>query len=386
MKLEKELPAGSEDIPAVPDILKQHLLRKLRGPAVRVKIEAKTDSASGVSLNAIRLAERGSANNAPDVDEVAELVTRVIHAYHLEHESEDGYTSLFRITCELRSSDNKKPMSQRGFVIRYMPGHEDEDSELLRENDVLMQSLEMVRENNSSLSVQVSDLHQVVLDFARSMNEPIRASAEMSFNATQQWINGANLLVNAHQQMFNVDAVRISEEAKNKRIEQILGQFGGTLNHLTGGLVDWVMKKVGVRAPPQQQAKPAVQPQQQTDTPASATSGEASEGTAEPEPDKDKVLGALVGAFSHTITPVQRKAMNNHLTKKMLAALDELFCAESNDDVASAWEAAAAELGMEKLMWLATQLDVEQQNDFNSIRNYIGRYVEKRNAERPRGK
>lgn len=390
-KLEKELPTDGEELPGVPDILRQHLLRKLRGPAVRVKVEAKNSAVSHVPLNSIRLAERGAANTNVDVDVVAELVAKIVHAYHVEHESDEGYLSLFRITCEMRSSENRKPMSERSFVLRYMPGREDEDSELMRENDVLSQALDSLRESRDSMAVQVADMHQVVLSFAQMMVEPIRASSEMSYHATQQWINGANMLVQGHQQLFNVEAVRTQEEAKTARINAVLAQFGGTIGNLTNGLVDFAFKKFNIgggskrSVPPQADPAARAEAQPSAATDASGSDGASAESTdapAEPEVDPNRVLGNLIAAFSSTITPKQRRELNDKLTKKQLSALDNLFCAETNDEVADAWLAAFEALGIEKLMWMNGMLEVDQQNDFNAIRSYVTRYSQKREADK----
>lgn len=389
MKLEKELPADL-DAPGVPEIIRQHLTRKLRGPAVRVKVEAERMGKAFTSINAIRLADRGAANSSPDVDAVAELLTKIIHAYHVEHESEDDYLPRYRVTCELRNEKSRTPLSEKSFSIRYTPGQDSEDSDVLRENDILSQALEVNRETISMQQTMIDDLHQVVLSFAHHMGEPIRASAEISHAATSQWIAGANMLVQGHKQLYDIGAATEAEKGRTARVNALLMKFGGTIDHLSTGLIDFIYDKIGKKAPgtgitAQIKNKMTAQPA----AAAQPAEGGAQEGGAQPaegegaEPavDEDKVFAVVIEAFARSITPKQRKEMNTHLTKKQLAKLDELFCAENNNEVADHWVAVQEEMGLEKLMWMGSMLDADQQNDFFKIKGWIEKFIAKRASE-----
>lgn len=362
-------------MPGVPEVLRTNLVRKLNGPCKRVKVEAETDKNTWIPVNAIKLAERGTVNTNPDVDAVAELLVRIIHAYHVEHSSASNYTHRYRVTVEVRNEQGKTPIVERLFRFRYAPEEGDSffESDTMRENAVLEDALAMQRSAYDQMAAQNQELHETVLEFARMMVEPIRASVDMQSNATMQWINGANMLVQGYSQQYQTRSIELQEEAKNKRVQQIMDKFGQPLAELSMGLVAGIVGKfAGGKAKPST-AAPAASASEKPKDEANAEDGDD-------QVDASKVLAAVCEAFAMTITPAQRRAMSSNMTLEQIAALDAVFASENNDEVVAAWKIAEIKVGL-KLMWLATIMSAEQLSDFQKIRGMISRHQEKLASE-----
>ncbi len=384
MRLEKELPEDAE-MPGVPEVLRTNLVRKLKGPCKRVKVEAETDKRTWISLNAIKLAERGAVSQNPDVDAVAELLVRIIHAYHIEHSADANYTHRYRVTIELRNDQGRTPISERPFRFRYAPEEPDDffESDTVRENAVLEDALAMQRSAYDQMAAQNQELHETVIEFARMMVEPIRASVDMQSSATMQWINGANMLVQGYSQQYQTQSLVIQEEAKSKRVAQILDKLGQPIAELSMGLLGGLMNKFGGKgnAPPAQRKREAAPARAEQAADEGEGEGEAAgEGEAEGEVDSDKVLAVVCEAFAMTITPAQRRSMSANMTLEQIAALDAVFAANSNDEVVVGWRRAEPIVGS-KLLWLAGIMTPEQLSDFAKIRAMISRHAEKLDLE-----
>lgn len=376
MKLEKELPEDLE-APPVPDLLRQHLLRKLRGPCKRVKIEAEVKGRSFIQLNAIKLAERTGSAQHPDVDEIAALITSVLYAYHIDKASDDGFTSKYRVIIEIRNPQGKTAISEKQFTIRYAPGadEDDGDGDVLRENALLDDALMMQRQHMDALSAQNSELFERFIELAQMMTAPIQASTDMHANATMMWTNGANMLIQGHQQQFQIQSVQEIEAAKTARVNAILMKFGGPLADLSIGMINGILKKFGAVVPGAAQPQAQAQAQQQ---PAQAAAAAVEESSGEEEKlDADKILAYACDAFQQSLTSKQRKAMHETFTPAQLKALDAVFCAESNDEVAETWTKASDKIPLDKLMAFASALDSEQQSDFMKLKGMIERHAEK---------
>jgi hypothetical protein len=373
MKLEKELPPDQE-VPGVPDLLRTHLSRKLRGPCKRIKIEVAAPGNTFLVLNAIKLAERGAVNTSPDIDEAAALITAVMFSNHIECSGLDGYKGKYRITVEVRNDKGKTPLRELSFLIRYAPGDTDDgESELLRENAVLEEGLAMHREQMNTMVAQQSEMFEQFMEMSRMMVEPIRASVDMQMQATMMWTNGANLLVEGHKQIYSLESVALAEKAKSDRINALLLKFGGPLADISVKLMGTVLSKFGKAAARQADA---------ADEPAAAqvVSTEAGDdGAIDVDIDENTLLAVMCDSFAASLTSKQRKLMHQNMTKSQLEALDMVFCAETNDDVAENWPKAEEKLS-DKVMWFAGILTGEQQADFMKLRGIIQRYIEKLGA------
>lgn len=383
MQLEKDIPADL-DIPGVPDLLRAHLSRRLRGACKRIKIEAETEPKAYTTINAIKLADRGAVNNAPGLDEAALLVTQVLYAHYVESAGNPEHSGNYRVTVEMRNDKGKTPISEKSFVIRYVPGDpgNDNERELLQENTILSEAIGLNRENMALIQSMNTELFERIMEMSRMMVAPIQASSDMQANATMMWTQGANLLVEGHKNMFNIESVTAIEKAKSDRIATILEKFGGPLAGMSMGLIEAVMKKFGINsamAKATAAAASAASPRPDAEESAAeqGSSGNDQETHAEEAPiDNDKIFSYMVEGFAMSLSQKQRKSMRENLSKDQMDALENLFCADTNDDVLRLWPLASAALA-DKIGWLAQTLTPEQMGDFMKIRGIVEKNIAK---------
>lgn len=363
MQLETEVNVDVE-IPGMPEIVRINTLRKLNIPGStvsRVVIEREAGKGIWSKINVIRLKGK-SADEPATIDEVSEAIVRIMHLDWLEKHDTDSYHNQYKMTFEARTTAKTSATNRLRtyFLYRYTPGEEDENAQRMEdiETQWAMQAMEMQRGQIDSLTLQNQQLHETVIKLAELSSAPVNAAVDMFNQGVGIFTSGASMLVEAQKTQYSAESVRIIEEAKNKRIERVMGVVEKPLALMFGQFSTWAVKKWLGGDPAEADEKPVIDAEAKDAGPAQ---------DAEPE----HPLAMMFEAFGATITPKQRMDMNEALTKPQVRILDELFCAKSDEGALEAWDNSVSHMPAEKWIWLSQQLTDEQNENMRKARAIV---------------
>lgn len=383
------------EIPGVPGLIRANLLRRAQGQIARVLLEHEASRGVWSRVNILKIGGTGGGGkrqalqqDPESVDELSEAVVRMMHAHWSDNKDQDGYIPQYKIIVEAKA-DSTRGVTRNYFFFKYAPGESDQQAERMEELETqwAMQAMEMQRSQIDTLTVQNQQLHDTVIKLAELSSAPVNAAVDMFNQGVGIFTSGANMLVEAQRTQFSTEAVKIEQEAKNKRIERVMGVVEKPLATMFGQFSTWAVKKWldggddVIETTAQEQPRVADVTQAQ---PVAADAQAQSAAVEEAEPEHP--LAMMFEAFGATITPKQRKDMNEHLTKVQVRLLDELFCAPTDDGALAAWDAAVADMPAEKWVWLAGQLAEDQSENLNKARTIVTRIkaelLKKKKAEK----
>ena len=366
-------PLDLDFIPFVPPKVRLELTKRLKG-CTRIVISECEDNRTR-KVNGIKLDTKPGQMPRTPVDDIAQLVTNVMHTAWVSQETEDPDVGLppmeFVVVCE--NTNNKRERHQ--FKYTYHAEMDmDEGDASLSDHDAQVDRIIASWERLATTAIdEKTASHEKLLEVVQQNTAGASAGAALMANAIPLFLGGNQAMLNA--KFMEYSDVRAREDAKASGdrwastmqtlaplgmilMMQMLGKAGidpGMVAPLLGGMMP------GAGAPP------AGAPPSQAHAPGPTAAAEAEDlGDAGLDddlppgmPGQDQQLAALAYNFGNSLRPHQRRELNKLLTKKQVAAFDDLFCSATDNDALLAYQ-VVMQTCMDKLPGMQALLEPHQ--------------------------
>lgn len=336
----------------------------------------------------------GAARPKESVDDIAQAACNIMQ-WHWEQEAKklepgDPVPPIhFRVEFQCPDS----PHTQRPYVPWTWDPDSMEDSfnDELRsiETTVLRELLDTTRQQMDSQYIFIGEMSDRFLKMAELNAEPIKQTGEQLNFANGLSLQGMNALVAAAQLTYSHEAQQALESQKTERWKMVMDKVGPGLQLAFGQLTAFVGNKItgkNVKIPrggvptPSAQATPknghAKRPPPPPGPPAAGGYQPAAHAYAPsapaPQPEVDDTddaddedieeeLAFIAETFGDNLTSRQRREMKGFLSQDQLDAFDNMFCADTDEEVLEAYAHVAEIVPQEQLLQLAALLDEDQQ-------------------------
>lgn len=399
-------PVEIEFQPFVPPRIRKELVSRLNYVSKIIVSEhddGRTRKANGLTLN------RRPGQMAPvePVDDIAASVTVIMHVQWAAQKLEEGASETdrppmqFVIVCEGKNAKGARKRSQFQYTYHAELEDPDNEEELSPEQESTNRLVDAWERLATCAIDEKQEAHARLLEVVQQNTASASAGSQLLANAIPLFLSGNQAILQAKYMEYSTDHARAESKANADKFSttvQGLAPFAMVL-------LMQVMSKMGMdptpvvsmmagamggqggepedAGPAHAAAQPSAQPAAQPQPPGGAyayavhTDGTVDPPEAPPPTDagpdgSEHRLAAIAHAFGNSLTPVQRRDMGKILTRKQLAAFDDLFCSEDDAAARQCYQVVVATC-MAKLGELQALLDPEQRQALQMFMAAAGR-------------
>lgn len=388
-------PLETDDEPAVPDMVRLKLTRILKGArqlnVYEIPAEGRAAKANGMKLKA----RKGALPADVDIDDLALMVTKIMHVRWLERALEDGDEYGDPVKFKIESIRDDEKVKRPSFFYAYSPEVIQSDPYGEVQQLETMHIAQMLDQTSAHLGLMMEANGEMLERFIRicELNaKPLGAVAEQLEQAGKMYTGAMQAMVwniehrNAHE------IAKSAEEGKTERSKMMwerLEKLGKPLEKVVDQFAPWVVSKV-TGIPVEQKRGEATRPRASSrrpnghnPRPTVVPETEASEPNA-PEVDEQNPMAALANVFGDGITAKQRRALKGKLSPEQIDAFDEIFCAETDDETVTLYKALKAQLDANTLLAMNAILDPDQRRVFGQFTKMAERALRAQPAKEPK--
>jgi hypothetical protein len=355
---------------AVPPRLR-HLLNQNLPKATRVVV----NDGDGKKVNGIRLTNTHGGLPDESLDSIAEAVTAIMHIAWRDQETEDPDIGMppmdFTVVCEHTVKRGGK-RTRLSFSYVYKGDLIDDDDDVLEETITMeersiQRAFDTLERQNASLIGHVDLIHGTLRDFFKQQMDATTAqgaaSAETMKQAIPMFFAGMQQSLNAKYMEYSIGKAEAEAKASSERF---VNSVKAVAPFIGMALQQFMQHKLGIDP--------------------SVIFGGGAAAAAPEEPavaDDEEVPKHLVaffaGALGNSLTNIQRRTLAQKFKPAELAALDDLFCAQTDGDALEAYAVVVKKVGA-KLVELQHLLTGEQGEILGQFMQTLNAYAERTHA------
>jgi hypothetical protein len=383
MRPDKDFPIPEKMV--VPAQLRANLNSLMRS-TTKIVVNEKHEDGKLTKINGLKLNCQPGQLPVEGLDEIAEAVTAIMWNHWSEQETEDPHVGLppveFVISCEFYDSNKKRIRQQFSHVYKGDSEVDVMEEIVSVEQRAVDRAMSLLERQNNQLLGHNDLLHNMILKFFGMQNDAAQAngtaSTESMKHAIPMFFGGIQAMLNARMMEYNSAKAEASERATTDRIIGGLKTLGPFLGM---GLTQFIAHKLGID-PMQLGAMfgggggpPGAPPHGPNGAP-----------PPEADPDGEEPIVERLAAFANLLgdelTNAQRRELGRRFDPTQVAALDDLFCAQTDREVLAAYQVVVGVIGP-KLLELRELLSSEQQQSLAAFTQEIRQYAQAAAAAPP---
>ena len=382
-----------DDVVVAPGL--RHRLNQLIRSVTRIVISRKDeDGKAPVKVNGLKLSNTPGGLPKETLDEIAEATAAIMHGDWLTQETEDPDIGLppveYVVSCEYYSQkpDGKKKRVRNQFTWVYkggaeVPGSNAVEETWTMEERSIQRAMDVLERQVGQLQSHNDTLHTLFIRLLETQSNAMSAlggaSAETMKHGLPMFFGGIQAMLNARAMEYNT--AKADAEAKygaEKWVKglQAIGPFLGLgvsqlLANKLGVDPQTLASMFGMGGPmggPMGGAPPTAAP---TSTPPSEDGG----------PPTD-LVAAFASELGASLDNAQRRDLARRFAPEQIAALDDLFCARTDQEALAAY-ATVVQIAGPKLVVLQELLTDDQRQLLHAFFQSIQHAQQQSQAQPP---
>lgn len=361
---------------AVPPRLR-HLLNQNLPKATRVVV----NDGDGKKVNGVRLTNTHGGLPDESLDAIAEMVTAIMHIAWRDQETEDPDIGMppmdFTVVCEHTAKRGGK-RTRLSFTYVYKGDLIDADDDVLEETITMeersiQRAFDTLERQNASLIGHVDLIHGTLRDFFKQQMDATTAqgaaSAETMKQAIPMFFAGMQQSLNAKYMEYSIGKAEAEAKASSERF---VNSIKAVAPFVGMALQQFMQHKLGI--------DPSVlfggggHPAAEGSAPPSAVEDD--------EPPPRHLVAYFAGELGRSLSNVQRRTLAQKFKPLEVAALDDLFCAETDDAALACYAAVVKRIGA-KLVELQHMLTPEQGQTLQAFMQSLQQHAERSAGAQP---
>lgn len=341
--------------------------------------------------NGLKITNTPGGYPRESLEEIVAAIAAMMHVAWLDQETIDPEVGPppmeFVVTAEHYDSNNKRKRTE--FTVTYHGGeggYDDvADESFTLEERTQQRCVESLERQLAIANDTLERANDMLLRLIEKQSQAMSSQGEAASATMQQAIpmffGGVQSMLNAKFMEYDRGAAEAKEKATTERLmgtlrtvapflamgaAQIIAHKSGVPREAIMGMIAPLLGALGGSGvPTEAAAAPASEP--------ASTSAEDSTSIADDERPPEHLLAAFASGLGESLSNTQRRELAKRFKPAQLQALDDLFCAETDDEAAAAYDAVVKKAGAE-LLKLQELLSEEQRGTLAYFMQAMAQY------------